>query len=265
MSKVADPHKPPPLSSLYHKLIEPAKQQALFVQSHESYLQNPAQHISNHTFRDSAGLANEKARLDDKTLRPHIESLANSLKQTETQGTLSKSVIEFDCGLGLAAFILAKKEFILYSGVESSENILRVVRGSAKNRGIDRERFQPGEVLHFSANINYDAAIALDVLSTLSPVHQLNALAKLNHLLRPRGQLFLRWAAGDNDIQTRTASTSKGTVTGWVFRASQGYIELLLAMTKFDLHNIDTDMVAINAETLPEKHYVVVAGKGLDL
>jgi SAM-dependent methyltransferase len=266
MTYISGPRRPT-VSNLPPRVKERMDREPLLIQAQINYKGSRAGKISNILFRERAGLIQESARQADRSLDEDIKLFARGLEQREQQqpgSLLTKQVIEFGCGPGRVATLLAETGFILYTGIELAEPLLRQVKNEAGASGLQRNNFQAGDLLTFKTDRKFNAAVALD-LSTLSPSDQGKALVNLDRLLAAKGQLLLRWVAGENDVRVLTETTPEGVVEGWVFRASQGYIQRLVHAAGLCCSpKIKTGTVLINAGTPAERaeaYYLVSAWK----
>jgi SAM-dependent methyltransferase len=263
MSNVTGPRRPA-VSSLPPRVKQMVETEQLFRQARETFKHSQAGKIDNVLFRQRTGLSSETAQMSDRSLAPYIGAFARDLDRSFRgrggSAQIIKSVIEFGCGLGQVAALLGEKKFIQYTGVELAEPVVRVAKATVKNIS-----FAVGDLLTYRTPRTFDAVIATDVLSALSPNDQLKAVLNLNLLLAAKGQLLLRWPAGENDLQIKTELTPGGTVQGWVFRATAGYIQHLLEVVGFFLnYQIETVPVLTNAgttEQTEQPHHIVFAGK----
>ena len=263
MSIVTGPRRPA-VSVLPPMVKMKVAQEPLFKQAQANFKASPAGKIDNVLFRQRTGLSFERTQMADRSLDPYIGSFARDLAQRFfKQGgsdPIIKLVIEFGCGLGRVAALLSKEKFIHYTGVELAEPVVRAAKAAVNNRN-----FELGDLLTYHTPRKFDAVIAADVLSALSPNDQLKALVNLDYLLATKGQLLLRWPAGENDVRIKTELTPEGPVQGWEFRATKSYIQRLLEVVGFFRNReIETVPVLTNAGTPEERalpHHIVFAGK----
>ena len=244
--------------SLPQNIRNLADRSTLLVQAQKRFIQSRAPIISNEAYWQKIVAKFETDKLDDHTLDASIYAFLKNIVNPE------KSIIEFGCGIGRTANVLKNKGYRNYLGIDVAMKAVVM----AKNRLTDME-FRVGNVLTFTSSRKYDAAIATDVLLYLSPEDQINALINIGKCLKRGAPLIIRWAPAEegveNDVLIKEKVINDENVEGWVFLATEDYVEELLKISGFSLTKpIIKEEVIINPGTpyeKPQDYLVIFAEK----
>lgn len=109
---------------------------------------------------------------------------------TEKFNINGKKVIDFGCGPGLYASLLAQKG-ALVTGIDFSENSINYARTAAKDKGLNID-YIVSDYLDFEVVEKFDLIIMIMCdFCALSPAQRSTLLTKFKKLLKPEGSILL--------------------------------------------------------------------------
>ncbi len=215
----------------------------ILLNAHRKFLQSRARFISNSRYWENTVDKFESDKLSDHTLDPHIDKFLSSYD------SLRSTLLEIGCGIGRAADIIIPR-VSQYTGIDVAQSAINNARARFSHTNAN---FDQADILTYTPPIKFNSVIATDVLLYLSPKGQMSALRNIYSLLKPGAPILLRWAPGNDEFLIKEKPTPTGKVSGWVFLASESYIEQLLQVTGFNVGSIMKETVRINGGTESEK------------